>query len=128
MMTQDQIRQELRDRYSWSDEAIDIGIRGRFCCEYCGRDLLASVDDYDSWQRDHVIPVSKNGEDEMDNLAVSCKTCNFIKRDWLPSAELIVGKTRDQLVALARNHIQAIRTTKQLTLAETRQLACDLLD
>lgn len=115
------------ESYGWSDEAIRLGERAEFRCEYCDRDLLASVDDYDSWHREHVIAERKGGPpDDFDNLALSCKTCNFLKRTWLPEGH--EGKSREELVSIFRRHIQQLRAKKQQAVAEMRMLARQLLD
>lgn len=38
---------------------------------------------------DHVIPRSRGGTDDMDNLAVSCAPCNLSKGDKLLSEWLV---------------------------------------
>ena len=81
-MTRDEARKILINELHWPKDIVEMGIRAKFCCEYCGKDLLTDVDTYDSWQKDHIIP---NGINDPDNLAVSCKTCNFIKRGTDPS-------------------------------------------
>lgn len=56
--------------------------RDGLCCRYCGyKHRTASKFDID-----HVIPVSKGGCDEEDNLVVCCKSCNGIKKTatWIP--------------------------------------------
>ena len=42
-------------------------------CKHCGTD--------DKLTLDHIIPVSKGGEDKFDNLQVLCRSCNSIKGD-----------------------------------------------
>ena len=46
------------------------------CCEYC---LLQSDFSTDSFQFDHIIPVSKNGASVFENLAYCCGGCNGYK-------------------------------------------------
>jgi len=41
-------------------------------CEYCGKE-----DGNLEWE--HIIPRSKGGPDNIDNLVLSCKTCNLKK-------------------------------------------------
>ena len=43
-------------------------------CRYCGK----RTNQY-TRQIDHVIPVSRGGTNDLDNLAVSCRTCNYRK-------------------------------------------------
>lgn len=47
--------------------------RAAACCEYCHAD--------ESWQfirftLDHVVPLSADGSDDADNLALACRNCN----------------------------------------------------
>ena len=44
-------------------------------CAYCG--IVAGRD----WQCDHVVPVARGGKSTLDNLKVSCPTCNKSKKD-----------------------------------------------
>jgi hypothetical protein len=41
-----------------------------FVCEYCRKNI------YESYDLDHIIPLSKNGTNDLNNLAISCKECN----------------------------------------------------
>lgn len=86
-------------------------------CEYCERDLLASFNDYDSWQIDHIHPSSKGGKHEYENMAVCCKTCNFLKRDYVPN-----GTTREEKVADAKRHIDTKRKARDEELQRIRSL------
>ena len=51
--------------------------RDDYRCVECG----ASVDDGATLHIDHIIPVSKGGSDELDNLQTLCKDCNLNKSD-----------------------------------------------
>ena len=93
----------------WSRESAQLGIDARFSCEYCDRHLLGSIEDYDSWQIDHIDPVSKGGlEDSLENKAVCCKTCNFMKRNQKPE-----GSTREERIESVRQVIHRKRKRKQ---------------
>ena len=89
-----------------------------FKCEYCGRDLLASIEDYDAWQLDHVVPTSKDGPDSFENLALCCKACNFMKLRYAP-----IGATRDERILDARRHIEERRARKTAELYRVRAIA-----
>lgn len=118
---------ELCADLRWSAAQIDLGMRAGFRCEYCSRDLLASVDDYDSWQLDHIHPTSRGGSDDRENLAVSCKTCNFIKRSWAPPTDVIASdSSRDARSKLAREYVLARRGIKAAEVARVRQLVNQL--
>lgn len=58
-------------------------------CRYCGRPATSI---------DHVVPVSKGGKDEPDNLVPACRSCNSSKGskaldDWTPPS-VRVKRTR----------------------------------
>lgn len=56
-------------------EAID---RDGYVCRYC----CATID---TAHCDHIIPLSRGGTNDLDNLAVACLQCNSSKRDRLLS-------------------------------------------
>ncbi len=111
--------------YRWSEEPVKLALRARFKCEYCGRDFLASANDYDSWQVDHIIPTSKGGGDEFDNKAASCKTCNFIKKNWLPDD--FSQLTRKEKIERVKRFIASKRAIKENEVMEMREAVEDLL-
>ena len=96
----------------WSLEAVQLGVRANFCCEYCGCDLLATIESYDSWQRDHVVAASRNGVDHIDNLAVACKFCNFLKRHT-QTTDVFEVANRQQAIDATRKLINERRVIKQ---------------
>ena len=114
-MTPDAARKVLMNELSWPEFMIEIGIRADFRCEYCGRDLLRDIDAYESLQKDHIVP---RRDDGVDNLAVSCKTCNFLKRRTDPSIGLD-DSDRTALVKAARSIVQERRRAKQSILNRT---------
>ena len=52
--------------------------RAQFICEYC---LIPASHTPQSFNGEHIIPVSKNGTDDLDNLACACGGCNSSKSD-----------------------------------------------
>lgn len=62
-------------------QRYDVLVRDNFTCQYCGR----SAPDV-KLEIDHVLPVSKGGNNNIENLKVSCYDCNrgksnkFIKK------------------------------------------------
>ncbi|REG82154.1 HNH endonuclease [Marinomonas pollencensis] len=90
----------------WGENDVILGIRAGFKCEYCDKDLLATVDNYKEWQKDHIIPLSKGGENINENIAISCKTCNVnIKGRWNPADESTSeNPTRQELITIVREY------------------------
>jgi 5-methylcytosine-specific restriction endonuclease McrA len=46
------------------------------CCEYCKFPFDFS---HDAFHIEHIIPLQKNGSDELENLAFACDGCNSLK-------------------------------------------------
>lgn len=55
-------------------------------CAYCGCPI-----ELKDMQVDHIVPVYKNGQNEMENYRPACRMCNFYK------STMPVDKFRDQL-------------------------------
>lgn len=56
---------------------LDVLERDDYRCQMCG----AKVEDGVKLHIDHIIPVSKGGSNDMDNLQVLCHKCNLAKHD-----------------------------------------------
>ena len=59
-------------------KAKRIILRDNSCCRYCGKKLKI-----DEITFDHVIPKSKKGKINIENLAIACRKCNTIKGEEL---------------------------------------------
>jgi 5-methylcytosine-specific restriction endonuclease McrA len=57
----------------------NILIRDRYTCQFCGRTLPAA-----ELTLDHIIPRSRGGHTDWDNLVACCHRCNNLKGDRLP--------------------------------------------
>lgn len=65
--------------------------RDSFTCQYCGReapDVILEID--------HIIPVSKGGDDSIMNLVTSCRDCNRGKSNKMLSDDTAVKKQKKQ--------------------------------
>lgn len=62
----------------WSVIRSRIFSRDNFTCQYCGARG-------GRLECDHIVPLSRGGSDEDDNLATSCKPCNRSKRAKTPA-------------------------------------------
>lgn len=56
---------------------LDVFERDDYKCQMCGR----TVEDGVKLHIDHIIPYSKGGSNDMDNLQVLCHECNLAKHD-----------------------------------------------
>ena len=69
---------EIKDRNwwrNWSENRVDIvkfKKESENICYYCGKKITSK----DDLTVDHVVPVSKGGENAKDNFVISCKACN----------------------------------------------------
>jgi HNH endonuclease len=67
-----------------------IGERARRCCEYCLSQLKFSPDPFSI---EHIIPLSKSGTYDLDNLAFACQGCNNRKYNLTEAIDPITGKS-----------------------------------
>lgn len=58
---------------------INVCLRDKFCCQYCGTKHNMSLLNYD-----HVVPRAHGGRTEWDNIVMSCYVCNSAKADRTP--------------------------------------------
>jgi 5-methylcytosine-specific restriction endonuclease McrA len=65
-------RNEGKNRSISKDLRMWILKRDDFTCQYCGSEAEIA---------DHVVPISKGGKGDPDNLISSCWTCNSRKRN-----------------------------------------------
>lgn len=54
----------------------EVIFRARGFCEYCRSDSKFAESPYDV---EHILPQSKGGKSELDNLALACHGCNLFK-------------------------------------------------
>lgn len=122
MADRDALVRELAKFSNWAESAARYVVRANFSCEYCGLDLLASVDNFKQWENDHIVPASAGGTDDDSNIAVSCRTCNWhLKRGWDPSSECGSNAEREELVDAVREYVRKRRTRFLRELVEVRE-------
>ncbi len=103
----------------WSRPTLAVWRRAKWKCEYCDCDLLASDGEYFYGSHvDHIVP---GGGDDIENLALACKTCNFIKRAkrFAHPAEPF---DRAAILGRAREFIQARREENRSRLKRVKDL------
>ena len=122
------LAQLLLPRGDWSPDTLDVWLRAKGFCEYCGKDLQRLSDDfYHGYNIDHVLPVSHGGHSGVDNYALSCRACNLIKRDYVSQSSQ-TNMSREERIQGAREHIQSKRDENERRMkADVRCLrACGL--
>lgn len=69
-------------------EWIDILKQYKFKCAYCGKEFTL----FDKATKDHVIPISKGGDNIKENIVPACKSCNSKKHDKLLKGDIMGNK------------------------------------
>lgn len=86
-------------------------------CVYCGRDLLADFDSFMLAEEDHLVLISKNGKDEIDNIAIACAVCNRLKGNYVPDSQYDPSKRKSYIEA-CRAYIMNQRLKHMATYSE----------
>ena len=122
-MDHDAVAQRLITLPLWGPMGIECGIRAGFRCEYCGRDLLASLNEYKSWAQDHIVPQKYGGAHTFENMAVSCHPCNSAyKKDWDPRTVAGRDASRAELIEVTRRFIEEKRRAEEAVLDQVREI------
>jgi hypothetical protein len=66
-----------------------VARRANDCCEYCRSQARFSPDPFSI---EHVVPRSKRGTDQPENLALSCQGCNNHKYNYVEAHDPINGR------------------------------------
>ena len=117
----------LTNNYGWSLRTLNLAIETKFCCSYCDKFLLESVDTYYDFNVDHIVPASKGGTDDVSNLTIACRTCNYLKRSSNPAERLSPAAIKNELIAEARKQVQEARTEKSSKIKNEKNAALAIL-
>ena len=71
-----------------SKEKVIVRERARDCCEYC---LAQAKFSHDPFSVEHIIPLAKGGNDDLENLAWSCLGCNNYKFTAIEAPDMVTG-------------------------------------
>lgn len=89
----------------------DVFERDKRRCVYCGRDLMSDFDTFMLAQEDHLIPKSKGGPHESENIVTSCMVCNLLKGNYVPPRQYEKEK-HQEYIAEIRKQVMARRAGK----------------
>lgn len=70
------LREYVKPKHRVSFTSSNVHLRDRFMCQYCG-DKFSGVD----LTYDHVVPSSKGGKTNWENIVSACNPCNLAKAD-----------------------------------------------
>ena len=66
-----------------------VAARARGCCEYCHSPEVFSPTPFSV---EHVVPLSRGGDDRIENLALSCQGCNNFKYVSTEALDPVTGR------------------------------------
>lgn len=84
--------------------------RDGYSCQYCGRHR-SELKGRQFLTRDHILPVSRGGENAWDNVVTSCSPCNNRKGDRLPEE----AGMRILQEPTEPNHVHLVWAVRRLT-------------
>ena len=119
-----EIHVHKRDGKKWGRDWAKVCERAGYRCEYCGKDMLASLDDYLSMETEHIVPRSAGGCDTVGNSALSCPVCHGkkLKNDWNPAEYAGEGAGRKELIQAVRKYLIGKRVDKYEEFLKYRQI------
>lgn len=101
-------------------------------CVYCGRDLLASMDDLMAAGSDHFVPVSRGGSRNQENLVAACALCGQLKADIhcesIEHARLVIAARRQEYAAVWEAEVRNRHVAEGRQVPPERSLWRRLLD
>jgi len=66
-----------------------VSARARHACEYCrAPEIVFNL----PFEVEHLIPQSRGGETTEDNMALSCRSCNLYKSDYVSALDEVSKK------------------------------------
>lgn len=102
---------------------FEIFKRDSFTCQYCGKSAPEVI-----LHVDHIVPISKGGEDEITNLITACQYCNQGKSNIELDDKTVLAKQKQQLDDLQERREQLEMMYEwQQSLIEINQDATDMV-
>ena len=89
----------------------EIFFRDHHRCVYCGRDMLVDFETFMTVQEDHLVPTSKEGPHESDNIVTACSVCNMLKGNYTPNFDYD-PKNPGKYIAAILEHIMHRRAVR----------------
>jgi 5-methylcytosine-specific restriction endonuclease McrA len=92
--------------------------RDGYRCQYCGKHRL-DLRGRDYLTRDHVIPISRGGENTWENVVTACAVCNNRKANFLP-VECGMHPAR---TPREPNHVELVWAVRRVTEIQAKYIA-----
>ena len=91
--------------------------RDEYTCQYCGRHR-GQLKGRQFLTRDHIVPLSRGGDNSWQNLVSSCSPCNNRKGDRLPAEAgmRLLSKPREP------NYVRLVWTVRRVTATQARYI------
>jgi len=84
--------------------------RDDYCCQYCGRHR-SQLRGRQFLTRDHVLPISRGGDNTWQNVVTACSACNNRKGDRLPREAGMTLRTQPG----EPNHVHLVWAVRRVT-------------
>lgn len=91
--------------------------RDEYCCQYCGRHRR-ELRGRQFLTRDHVLPLSRGGDNSWTNVVTSCSTCNNRKGDRLPEEAGMTLRTEPG----EPNHVHLVWAVRRVTPVQAKYI------
>ena len=129
----EQIADDLFEAGLFTKPSAKIHARAMFMCEYCGKFMLDSLDSWQGFECDHILPKSIYDKlrYDLNNHALSCKACNHLKRDWdvveterekYLSLDALTKEQRINFIDQCRIEIEKRRATSLKAISEVKKI------
>lgn len=92
--------------------------RDEYTCQYCGRHR-SKLGYRESLTRDHVLPVSRGGDNGWRNVVTACSRCNLEKGDRLPREAGMELHSRPS----EPNHVELVWAVRKVTPIQAKYIA-----
>lgn len=91
--------------------------RDHYSCQYCGRNQH-ELRGRQFLTRDHILPVSRGGENRWDNVVTACSSCNNRKANKIPEeAGMRLLNTPGE-----PNHVQLVWAVRRITPIQSKYI------
>ena len=125
-MTADELTGTLMQTAGWSSEAVALGIRAGFKCEYCDLDLLSSVETYKSASRPYCTPYEGARPRQPGEPGSRLpKHATLPEEQMYPSKDARSSATRQELISEVRDYVRRCRTDYLKEVARIRTLVLE---